>query len=220
MPSCPPFLPILSLFVASTSPLVSASTPFPASAPLHEIIPVLYGEDVLPYSGEDKEALKIALTRALAAINAKGIEARRVNEVGNAVESYVVDALEAAGFAADRPRARSGRQRSVGYPDIEASREGHAFYFEIKTYHPRTEESTQRTFYLSPSTDPKVTHAAFHLAVAFAMEPDGDQHYYAKSVKLVDLHDLPVKLKIEYNASNRDLYNKSAETLIIEIPAE
>lgn len=140
--------------------------------------------------------------------------------MGNAVEPLVIAALESAGFAADRPTAVSGKQRSAGYPDLEASRAGCFFYFEIKTYNPRTENSTQRTFYLSPSDDPKVTHAAFHLLIAFAIEPSEDGKYYAKSAQLVDLNDLPVKLKIEYNASNRDLYQRADPLLKIEASAQ
>jgi hypothetical protein len=218
MRSIPYSLLFVPLFLAKVA--TSASPPYPATAPLHEIIPVLYNAAVEVYAGEEKAALEAALKTALAAINEHGVEARRVNEVGNVVEGFVLTALREAGFAADRPTARSGRQRAAGYPDLEASRQGHAFYFEIKTYHPRTETSSQRTFYLSPSEDPKVTHPAFHLAIAFAMEPVGENHYVARSVKLVDLYDLPVKLKIEYNASNRDLYKKTAGTLLLEIPAE
>lgn len=192
----------------------------PAGA-LCEVVPALFGKTVLPYDQQDASELKTALKKALALINAQGIEADRVNEVGNVVENHVLAALLAAGFEAHRPIARSGKQRSAGYPDLEAHFGGEAFYFEIKTYHPETEHSTQRTFYLSPSEDPKVTHAAFHLLIAFAMEPTGEKkRYRAKSVKLVDLHNLPVKRKIEYNASNQELYGREEATVLELCPEE
>lgn len=193
----------------------------PPEGPLHAVIPALYGEEVLPYDGEQLEWIETALARAMEEINAHGITAKRVNEVGNEVEDYVVEALRQAAFTADRPTARSGRQRASGYPDIEASRGEDAFYFEIKTYHPDTEGSSQRTFYLSPSSDPKVTHPAHHLLIAFAMVPRNRHTYFAQSVRLVDLYALEVSLKFEYNASNRDLYGHDGGTLIeIQAAAE
>ena len=184
--------------------------------PLHSIIQNLYGHDVLAYDGAESTALSHALENALLLINKSGIEAKRVNEVGNAVEPLLIQALAEAGFAADRPMTTSGQRRSSGYPDLEASRGGKSFYFEIKTYHPSTVTSTQRTFYLSPSDDPKVTHDGYHLLIGFAIEPSADGLYFAKSVRLVDLRELPVRLKIEFNASNRDLYQELDTILLLE----
>jgi len=189
------------------------------AAPLHEVIQQLYGETVLPYDRSQSEWLEVALEDALERINAEGVTAPRVNEVGNAVEDVVCEALRRAGFEADRPMTRSGHRRAAGYPDIEASRGEDAFYFEIKTYHPSTEDSSQRTFYLSPSDDPKVTHPAFHLVIAFAMEEREPDRYFARRVRVVDLHDLPVKLKLEYNANNRNLYGNEAAQ-VLELPGE
>lgn len=177
---------------------------------LSAVVERLFGQPVLDHQAESIEALEAAAVAALDAINEKGIIAGRVNEVGNAVEPFVIAALTAHGFEADTPQARSGRRRSAGYPDIAAIREGDCFYLEVKTYHPSNEATTQRSFYLSPGDDPKVTRPAFHLLIAFAMEPAGDNRYLARSVRLLDLSELPLKLKLEFNASNRDLYGPAA----------
>jgi hypothetical protein len=199
-------------------PGVRAAPPetFPSEGPLHAVVEHLFGETVLPYAGEQLEGFEAALGECLRALNEEGVESRRVNEVGHAVEAFVLEALREAGFEVDRPATRSGRQRAAGYPDLAARRGEDAFYLEIKTYHPDTAHSSQRTFYLSPSEDPKVTRPAFHLLVAFAMVPDAEGRYRAVSAQLVDLRDLPVSLKLEYNASNRELYAKPASLLHLQ----
>lgn len=207
---------LLLFFLFSPGGVLAPAFEPPPPGLLREVIPALFGPEVLRYDGAQAPALKQALEESLRLINARGLSARRVNEIGNAVEPLILEALLSAGFSASRPTALSGQQRSAGYPDLEAKRGEDAFYFEIKTYHPRTEDSSQRTFYMSPARDPKVTHAAFHLLIGYAIEPAEDGTYYAKSVRLVDLSDLPVKLKIEYNASNRELYSEPFQLLQIE----
>jgi hypothetical protein len=175
---------------------------------LADVIERLYGQPVLDFQDESGEYLEAAAVAAMEAINAEGVTAGRVNEVGNAVEAYVIAALNEAGFVADRPQTVSGRHRSAGYPDVVARRGGETFYIEVKTYHPRNVDTTQRSFYLSPSDDPKVTEPAFHLLLGFAMEPEGEDRYFARGVRLLDIADLPLELKLEFNASNRDLYGE------------
>ena len=94
------------------------------------------------------------------------ISAARPNEVGNQLEEVVGAAIEEMGWQVDRPAGPSGHRRSAGYPDLEFMAGGHAFYLEVKAFSPETERSTQRTFYLSPSEDFKVTRDAFHLLLA------------------------------------------------------
>lgn len=194
-------LPILS-----AQSLVETLPPQIQPGPLHNVIERLFGQPVRDHRNEAGEALEAAAIAALRAINREGVTAGRVNEVGNAVEPFVIAALRSHGFAAGIPVTRSGRHQAAGYPDVAARRGGNAFYLEVKTYNPANEDTTQRSFYLSPSDDPKVTEPAFHLLIGFAMEPVGDGRYLARSVRLLDLFELPLNLKLEFNASNRDLY--------------
>lgn len=190
----------------------------PVASPgtLAAVIEQLYGYPVLDWNDEAGEYLEAAAVEALQAINQNGVTAKRVNEVGNAVEPYVIDALRKFGFEADIPITRSGRHQSSGYPDVEAIRGNRHFYIEVKTYNPKNEDTSQRSFYLSPSEDPKVTTTAFHILIAFAMEPDTAQIYRARKVKLLDLFELPLNLKMEFNASNRDLYGESPGLTVFE----
>ncbi len=184
--------------------------------PLPVIVEALSGHAVLPWEGEQKEALARVAGDVVASINKGGVLASRVNEAGNAVENFVQEALRANGFAAGRPVAPSGRARAAGYPDIAATRGGDAFYMEVKVFSSRTEDSTQRTFYLSPSADFKVTRDAHHLLIAIELAPAVKGLYRARSVRWLDLSRLVCDLKYEFNASNRDMYDPDAGLIIFE----
>jgi hypothetical protein len=187
--------------------------------PLPLVVEVFSGHTVIPWEGEEREALERVSAALLSAINESGIRADRVNEAGNKVESFVEEALQGLGFETGRPAGPSGRIHSSGYPDLEAARGGHSFYVEVKSYNTTTIRSTQRTFYVSPSADFKVTRDAFHLLIAIELAEE-DGAYFARSVKWVDLSGLKCDLKYELNASNRDLYDPAAGLVVIDTKTE
>ena len=178
--------------------------------PLPLIIRSMTGFELLDWEDEESSALERAARRALLMINEEGVRANRVNEVGNRVETFVQEALQSAGFATGVPKTISGKKKTAGYPDLTASRGGARFFVEVKTYNPENVDTTHRSFYLSPSREFKVTHDAYHLLIAFAMEGDESGAYRARSVKWLDLFELRCRLKYEFNASNRDLYSQGA----------
>jgi hypothetical protein len=188
--------------------------------PLPVIVEAISGYAVIGWNGEQQAALSRAAAGVLESINQTGVEAGRVNEAGNAVENHVLEALRANGFEVGRPVAPSGRMRSAGYPDLEAQREEAAFYVEVKAFSSRTEDSTQRSFYLSPSADFKITRDAHHLLIAIELAPAVKGLYRARSVRWLDLSRLVCDLKYEFNASNRDMYNPDAGLIIIEDVAQ
>ena len=67
-----------------------------------------------------------------------------------------------------------------------------------------------RSFYLSPSSDFKVTANARHLLLAFEMvatpTTGKNSNYCAQAFKLIDLHDLQCDVKYEFNSDNKRLY--------------
>jgi len=193
-----------------------------ADVPLPLIIDALTGREVLSWSGEDAAPLKSTAAAVLARINSAGIEARRVNEAGNVVERHVLAGLEENGFAAGRPAGASGRVSAAGYPDLEATHDGRHYYVEVKSFSSSTIDSTQRTFYLSPSTDFKVTRDAVHLLIAVELVAEQAGCYRAQSVRWLDLSRLRCDLKHEFNASNRDLYDpaQQLEIMLIAAPEE
>ncbi len=185
--------------------------------PLPLIIEALSGHHVRPWHGEHRAQLVAAADAVITAVNHAHLTAARANEAGNAVEDFVRAALDTQGLPADRPAGPSGHARAAGYPDLEArADDGTAFYVEVKTFNAGTEDSTQRTFYLSPSADFKVTRDAVHLLIAVELEHSADDAYHAVRARWLDLSRLKCDLKHEFNASNRDLYRAAAGLIVIE----
>ena len=187
--------------------LLRESRSIPKKVSFPEIIWNLSEKRILDWEGEDRAALVEAARSAVSSINENGISAARVNEVGNAVETVLKYALRKEGFETDIPVSRTGYRKASGYPDLSASREGRFYYVEVKTYNPDNVDTTQRSFYLSPSQDFKIIRDAFHLLLAFGVEPAGDGTYKASSFRWLDLFELDCRFKLEFNASNRDLYS-------------
>jgi len=188
--------------------------------PFPVVIKALTGFKVLtfnPLVEENKELLE-QLSRAadLAGKEAfqKGIFTARPNEAGNRIEPFVIEALRLAGLKADKPISKSGRKKSAGYPDIQIEdQRGRIIYLDCKTYSSETKDQTFRTFYFSPSEDPKITHDAFHLLISFELKSErrGDKRVFLPiSWQIYTLDKLLIQVKHEFNASNRDLYVEEA----------
>ncbi|WP_269540571.1 hypothetical protein [Cerasicoccus fimbriatus] len=174
--------------------------------PMTELIPMISGYQVVPWSGQQLAALRSAAEGVLRHSQANPIQSGRVNEVGNQVEDLLGERLVAEGFTVDTPRTQSGRRQSAGYPDLVARKDGETFYIEVKCYSAKTENSTQRSFYLSPSEDPKIREDAIHLLFGFEMKEIAENQYQLDQFHVLDLAELACQVKIEFNASNRDLY--------------
>jgi hypothetical protein len=158
-------------------------------------------------------AAEAALTNARAA----GIFSARANEAGNHMEAFVRRALADAQLVARTPVTASGRTQTVGYPDVEIVSDPPC-YVELKTYSVSTVNTTQRSFYYSPSENPKVTRDALHLLLAYELEKferDGKTVFTPKYWKLITLQDLQVDLKFEFNQSNRGLYGRDAKHALL-----
>jgi hypothetical protein len=157
------------------------------------------------------QAAKVAGERAAH----DGLLAERANEAGNHIEPLVRAALREAGLAARVPVNASGETQVTGYPDIEITG-ATPCYIELKTYNERTANTTQRTFYYSPSEHPKITRDALHFLLAYQLEKnsrDGKTVFVPVHWKLLTLQDLQVDLKFEFNQSNRGLYGAGKDLL-------
>ena len=157
------------------------------------------------------KAARLAGERA----NREGIVAARPNEAGNYLEPFVRAALKECGVEARIPRTTQNRAQVAGYPDIEIAAPTPC-YLELKTYNAKTANTTQRSFYYSPSATPKVTRDAVHLLLGFELtkiERDGKAVFVPTHWKLVSLSALEVDLKFEFNQSNRGLYGDTNATL-------
>ena len=187
--------------------------------PLRLVIEGISGCKINPFdknNSKDSQLLK-KLTKAAdiagKEINKTGIAESRPNEVGNASEPFVKNALNKIGYNADKPLAASGKKKAAGYPDLEFIDEfGRTNYLECKTFNIKNVSTTQRAFYLSPSRDFKVTKDAHHFVMSFEVyvseRKGGDTIYKTKSWKILSIENLDVDVKYEFNTDNARMYAK------------
>ena len=118
----------------------------------------------------------------------------RYNECGNYMESI----LDIACDDIISPKTSKGKLMSSAYPDRELKDEA---YIEVKVFDVDSKESSFRSFYLS--TLDKITKELPHILVAF---PHKNGVLIDTKPEVIDLYDLKLKLKQEFNASNKDIY--------------
>ena len=138
----------------------------------------------------------------------------RINEVSSHFEDAMRELLNAApGFICDFPRTADGRVQRSGYPDLRLvdQKTKRVFYLDPKLYAAGSRESSFRTFYFEPkiSTN-KVRDDAVHFVVGFEHAAGKDGHWKFTRWNLVDLAHFRVKLKAEFQGSNRDIYRREA----------
>ncbi len=138
----------------------------------------------------------------------------RINEVSSHFEDLLRELLNAEpGLRCDFPRTAEGHVQRSGYPDLRIvdQESKRVFYLDPKLYAAGSRESSFRTFYFEPkkSTN-KVLDDAVHLVVGFEHEPRTEGRRKFTRWDLIDLAHFQVKLKAEFEASNRDLYRPEA----------
>lgn len=189
--------------------------------PFKNVIHATTGWRVLDFDTNNPAhlALQRSLHRAAALAGERarrsGLVTARANEAGNHLEPVVRAALREAGLPARVPVTAAGRAQATGYPDLEITGPTPC-YLELKTYSAGTADTTQRSFYYSPSAMPKVTRNALHLLLAYELEKssaDGRTVFVPVRWRLLSLEDLEVDLKFEFNQSNRRLYRNTASPL-------
>ncbi len=179
--------------------------------PFEVIVKALYAREVTKFD-QNKESNKAILKKISSAmrnvcktVQKNPIERQRANEVGNDMEPFVIDELKKNGLNAERPKTKSGKGKSTGYPDIVIHHGDTTIYLEVKTFAAKNRNTTQRTFYLSPSDDPKVTENACHLAVGFEIDRAGNL-FTPQAYEIIDLYGLDCDMKLEFNSDNKRLY--------------
>lgn len=187
--------------------------------PLNLVIQAMCGCKILPFDVTDPkdrqllEKLKKVSQIAGENVNRRGITRPRPNEVGNDIEPYVKNALMEVGYFGGTPSTKSGKKKTTGYPDIEFLDEfGRTNYLECKTFNIENIATTQRSFYLSPSEEFKITKDAHHIVLSFEIYVDGSSGrnsiFKCKSWKILSVENLLVDVKYEFNSDNQRLYSK------------
>jgi hypothetical protein len=143
----------------------------------------------------------------------------RINEVSSHFEDSLRELLNATpGLSCDFPFTAQGKVQRSGYPDLRIvdSESKRVFYLDPKLYAAGSRDSSFRTFYFEPKkTTNKVREDAVHFIVGFQHEPRDGSNSPSSMWKftrwdLVDLSHFKVKLKAEFQESNRDMYRPEA----------
>lgn len=161
--------------------------------------------------------LNTALDEAMKRMNAADSPLQnvaRINEASSHVEDLLRELLNGVpGLSCDFPRTADGHVQRSGYPDLRvvdlASQR--VFYLDPKLYAAGSRDSSFRTFYFEPKiTTNKVRDDAVHLLVGFEHQPRNTGRWTFTRWDLVDLAHFKVRLKAEFQGSNRDIYKPEA----------
>lgn len=193
--------------------------------PFNLVVEAMCGKKVLPFSQRQKNHIEILNLLKLAAVdigkkvNKKGILRSRPNEVGNDIENFVKPALNKLGLKADTPSGEGGNKKSTGYPDIIFWHNKEPYYLECKTYNLENINTTQRSFYFSPSDEFKVIYSTVHFLLSFEIYVAGrkkDNYIFkCKNYKILSVEDLSVDVKHEFNSDNKRMYSGNAGAVIL-----
>jgi len=194
--------------------------------PFNLVIETMTGKKVLSFDRDNAnhkkvlDLLKQAALHAGKEINKTGIRRPRPNEVGNDIELYVKNALNDLSLKADIPVGPSGNKKAMGYPDILFWFNSQPYYLECKTYNIDNLNTTQRSFYFSPSDEFKVIYDAPHFILSYEIYvggEDGNNHIYkCKHYKILSIESLSLDVKYEFNSDNRRMYSGNDGTIILE----
>ncbi|MFH2069620.1 MAG: hypothetical protein ABIJ11_00210 [Elusimicrobiota bacterium] len=193
--------------------------------PFNLVIETMTGKKVISFdfkNNEHKKVVDLLKQSALNAgkeINKTGILRPRPNEVGNDIEPYVKKTLNMLNLSADTPTVPSGNKKSTGYPDIIFWFDKKPYYLECKTYNIENIETTQRSFYFSPSDEFKVIYDAPHFLMSFEIYVAGEQRdkhiYKCKHYKIISIESLSLDVKYEFNSDNKRMYSGKDGTVIL-----
>jgi hypothetical protein len=188
--------------------------------PFAEVVSAATGHKVLPFvpSKSDAVAKRIqaavseALRRCLELANAPKSplqQKKRINETSKWFEDTLCEILAATpGFSCDFPTNAEGHLQRTGYPDLRLvhTASGRVTYLDPKVHAADSETSSLRTFYYQPSVDGgKIREDAHHLILGIAHEGPPQQWIFT-GWKIVDVAELRVSLKAEFDAGNSEMY--------------
>jgi hypothetical protein len=189
--------------------------------PFSDVVSASSGKKVIPVNPKNPSHRKIldviaqAAQETLAELNLENSpvrQLRRINEASRFFEDLLLKKMNAAPhFSCSIPKNTKGNQQRSGYPDLiityTASDGTQTYaYLDPKLYEKKSRASSFRTFYFEPRTHTnKIHHNALHLLIGISH--NGKQQAWTfTDWELCDLSRFQVRLKAEFQASNRDLY--------------
>src|SRR6267142_2392540 len=192
--------------------------------PFSELIFDTTGRKVLSFEANNAvdqrvaKAIRAACDETMKRLNAPDSAIQnidRINEVSSHFEDALRELLSATpGLKCDFPLTAEGKLQRSGYPDLRITDQEskRVFYLDPKLYAAGSRDSSFRTFYFEPKiATNKVRDDAVHFIVGFEHEPrEKSGRWNFTRWDLVDLAQFRVKLKAEFQGSNRDLYRPEA----------
>lgn len=137
---------------------------------------------------------------------------RRINEASRFFEDQLRRSLTRhPALSCSVPKNTQGKEQRSGYPDLLISHTAEDgsithIYLDPKLYEEKSQASSLRTFYFEPRTRTnKIQHDAMHLLLGISHDGKDGAWTFTRW-KICDLSRFEVRLKAEFQASNRDLY--------------
>ncbi|MBK1832745.1 hypothetical protein [Roseibacillus ishigakijimensis] len=190
-----------------------------ATSPFAEVIQQGSGQKVLPIGKANEPVLDLIATAAEATREKMNrptsplIGLARINEASRHFEDSLRELLDGhPDLSCHIPLTREGKAQRSGYPDLLLTHHptGTTYYLDPKLYEASAEDSSLRTFYYTPRRETsKILTDGHHLLLGFAHDGHDGQWQFLHW-KLIDLSRTTLKLKSEYNASNKDLYQEKS----------
>jgi len=191
--------------------------------PFSEVIFDTTGKRVLPIDLKNEidarviKQISAALDETMKSLNSPKNpvqQAERINEVSSHVEDTLRALLSATpGLSCDFPHTAANKVQRSGYPDLRIVdvASNRVFYLDPKLYAAGSRESSFRTFYFEPKiATNKVRDDAVHLIAGLEHSSRKDGEWRFSRWDLVDLSRFQVKLKAEFQGSNKDMYRPEA----------
>lgn len=172
---------------------------------LPDLVKATSGFEIYPLDLDNREQKQVFETIKNAASNfirqAERSHARyqgnRANDVGKRIEEVFVEELKKTDLTPQLLGAS-------GYPDVRIeTTTGEIYFLESKAVSSDV-TTTFRSFYYS--TGKKIDTNGHHLLIAWIISEESPKYWRVNSWKLIDLFYLQLSTKLEFNASNRELY--------------
>jgi hypothetical protein len=139
---------------------------------------------------------------------------RRINEVSRDFEDALQYSLDKQlDWICEIPTNASGKQQRAGYPDLLFTHKpsGRHVYLDPKVYGHHQRHSSLRTFYYEPKPETsKIRFDAMHVLIGFEHDGAGVGKWQFSNWTLVDMSKVKVRLKLEFQTSNRELYQSKS----------
>lgn len=135
----------------------------------------------------------------------------RINEVGNYIETLLksqINTIEK--IKCSTATLADGSAQSSGYPDYLIQSSGITIYADVKAFQAKTLESSLRSFYYQPTNQIKIHKDAPHCLIGFEVKSISGENkspFKLAGYKIIDLYELKVNFKAEFNANNIQVYS-------------